>query len=67
MVCMGENMVKCDICGKDVDELDARSLNIGKSIKIMCPKCYKQGNKEVTWYQLNRWSKINKQENRRSE
>lgn len=67
MVCMGKDMVKCDICGKDVPEDDAKHISMGSITKVICFKCYKQGQKEVTSYQIKQWSKINRQDNRRSE
>ena len=67
MVCMGENMVKCDICGAEVDDVDAKSMNIGKSRKMMCPECYKQGQKDVAWFQHDHWKRIRQKEHRRNE
>ena len=63
---MGEHM-KCDICGADISDWDAVELNTGRSKKTMCPKCYKEAQRNVALYQSDRKTKYLKEKHRKNE
>ena len=40
--------VVCDICGKEVDEIDAKPTFLGRSTKYRCMDCVKSGHTAIS-------------------